>query len=89
MEAAAQKDPREAGHVSEDRVPGRTLHVHEGGVVEPRLVRSNAPQLVLIDQIRLRQRHRKLHASREQSPSRLTLELPNGVPQIPAHRRRG
>src|SRR5262245_59160359 len=42
-------------------------------------------ELVLIDQSQLRQCHRELHASREQSLTRLLLELLNGLPQIPAH----
>src|SRR5229473_5635502 len=42
-------------------------------------------ELVLIDQSQLRQRQRELHASYEQSLTRLPLELPNGPPQIPAH----
>ena len=33
----------------------------------------------------LRQRQRELHASQEQSLTRFLLELPNGLPQIPAH----
>src|ERR1700739_2244208 len=42
-------------------------------------------KLVLIDQSQLRQRQRELHASHEQSLTRLPLELLNGLPQIPAH----
>src|SRR6266853_988257 len=42
-------------------------------------------ELVLIDQSQLRQRERELHASHEQSLTRLPLELLNGLPQIPAH----
>src|SRR5437773_5820813 len=42
-------------------------------------------ELVLIDQPHLRQRLRELHASHEQSFTRLLLELLNGLPQIPAH----
>src|ERR1700736_1391912 len=42
-------------------------------------------ELVLIDQSQLRQRQRELHASHEQSLTRLPLELLNGLPQIPAH----
>src|SRR5262249_7874178 len=42
-------------------------------------------ELVLIDQSQLRQRQRELHASREQSLTRLPLELLNGLPKIPAH----
>src|SRR4030095_16471922 len=42
-------------------------------------------ELVLIDQSQLRQRQRELHASHEQSLTRLTLELLNGLPEIPAH----
>src|SRR5882757_11152067 len=42
-------------------------------------------ELVLIDQSQLRQRQRELHASKEQSFTRLSLELLNGLPQIPAH----
>src|SRR4249920_1082733 len=42
-------------------------------------------ELVLIDQAQLRQRQRELHASQEQSLTRLLLELLNGSPQIPAH----
>ena len=43
-------------------------------------------KLVLIDQPhQLRQRHRELHTSREQSLTRFPLELLNGLPQIPAH----
>src|SRR5438128_194580 len=42
-------------------------------------------ELVLIDQSQLRQRQRERHASREQSLTRLPLELLNGLPQIPAH----
>src|SRR5688572_13641388 len=38
-----------------------------------------------IDQSQLRQRQRELHASHEQSLTRLPLELLNGLPQIPAH----
>src|SRR5438046_6751066 len=41
-------------------------------------------ELVLIDQPQLRQRLRELHASHEQSFTRLLLELLNGLPQIPA-----
>src|SRR5215472_2422478 len=40
-------------------------------------------ELVLIDQPQLRQRQRELHASHEQSLTRLPLELLNGIPQIP------
>src|SRR5215471_14185216 len=40
-------------------------------------------ELVLIDQSQLRQRQRELHASHEQSPTRLPLELLNGLVQIP------
>src|SRR5215208_52459 len=42
-------------------------------------------ELVLIDQSQLRQRQRERHASNEQSLARLSLELLNGVPKIPAH----
>src|SRR6266481_1141839 len=42
-------------------------------------------ELVLIDQSQLRQRQRELHASQEQSLTRLPLELLNGLRQIPAH----
>src|SRR5271165_4081341 len=42
-------------------------------------------ELVLIDQSQFRQRQRELHASHEQSLTRLLLELLNGSPQIPAH----
>src|SRR2546426_1088180 len=42
-------------------------------------------ELVLIDQSQLRQRQRELHASHQQSLTRLPLELLNGLPQIPAH----
>ena len=42
-------------------------------------------ELVFIDQSQLRQRKRELHASHEQSLTRLPLELLNGLPQIPAH----
>src|SRR5437899_10635597 len=42
-------------------------------------------ELVLIDQSQLRQRQWELHASHEQSLTRLPLELLNGLPQIPAH----
>src|SRR5450756_3112187 len=42
-------------------------------------------ELVLIDQSELRQRQRELHASHEQSLTRLPLELLNGLTQIPAH----
>src|SRR5215475_12138381 len=42
-------------------------------------------ELVLIDQSQLRQRQRELHASHEQSLTRLPLELLNGLPEIPAH----
>src|SRR5215472_14746066 len=42
-------------------------------------------ELILIDQPQLRQRQRELHASREQSLTRLPLELLNGLPEIPAH----
>src|SRR5258707_1352020 len=42
-------------------------------------------ELVLIDQSQLRQRQRELHASHEQSLTRLPLQLLNGLPQIPAH----
>src|SRR5215470_15680305 len=42
-------------------------------------------ELVLIDQSQLRQRLRELHASHEQSRTRLSLELLNGPPQISAH----
>src|SRR5881409_2220217 len=42
-------------------------------------------ELVLIDQSQLRQRQRELHASHEQSFTRLLLELLNGLPQIPAY----
>src|SRR5512143_92899 len=42
-------------------------------------------KLVLIDQSQLRQRKRELHASHEQSLTRLPLELLDGLPQIPAH----
>src|SRR5262245_28818713 len=42
-------------------------------------------ELVLIDQSQLRQRLRELHASHEQSLTRLPLELLNRLPQIPAH----
>src|SRR5947208_2986058 len=41
--------------------------------------------LVLIDQSQLRQRQRELHASHQQSLTRLPHELLNGLPQIPAH----
>ncbi len=41
-------------------------------------------ELVLIDQSQFRQRQRELHASRQQSLTRLPLELLNGLPQIPA-----
>src|SRR5258705_1236732 len=41
-------------------------------------------ELVLIDQSQLRQRHRELHATREQSLTRFPLELLNGLSQIPA-----
>ena len=41
-------------------------------------------ELVLIDQSQLRQRKRELHASHEQSLTRLPLEVLNGLPQIPA-----
>src|SRR5437773_11127294 len=41
-------------------------------------------ELVLIDQSQLRQRQRELPACHEQSLTRLPLELPNGLPQIPA-----
>ena len=40
-------------------------------------------ELVLIDQSQLRQRQRELHASHEQSLTRLLLKLLNGRPQIP------
>src|SRR5213075_1038544 len=40
-------------------------------------------ELVLIDQSQLRQRLRELHASHQQSFARLSLELLNGLPQIP------
>src|SRR5687767_5832659 len=42
-------------------------------------------ELVLIDQSQLGQRLRELHASDEQSLTRLLLELLNGTSQIPAH----
>src|SRR5881275_636509 len=42
-------------------------------------------ELVLVDQSKLRQRQRELHASHQQSLTRLPLELLNGLPQIPAH----
>src|SRR5271168_1253176 len=42
-------------------------------------------ELVLIDQSQLRQRQRQLHASHEQSLTRLLLELLNGLPKVPAH----
>src|SRR5829696_8826535 len=43
-------------------------------------------ELVLIDQSQLRQRQREGHASREQSLTRLPLQLLNGLPQtVPAH----
>jgi len=42
-------------------------------------------ELVLIDQSQLRQRQGELHASGEQSLTRLPLELLNGIPQIPTH----
>src|ERR671917_559897 len=42
-------------------------------------------ELVLIDQSQLRQRQRELHASHQQSLTRLLLELLNGVPKILAH----
>src|ERR1700730_8275344 len=42
-------------------------------------------ELVLIDQSQLCQRQRQLHASHEQSLTRLSLELLNGLLQIPAH----
>src|SRR5580692_4447227 len=42
-------------------------------------------QLVLIDQSQLRQRERELHASHEQSLTRLPLELLNGLLEIAAH----
>src|SRR5216684_2879421 len=42
-------------------------------------------ELVLIDQSQLRQRQRELHASHEQSLTRLPLQLLNGLPQIPTH----
>src|SRR5687768_17833692 len=41
-------------------------------------------ELVLIDQSQLRQRQRELHASHQQSLTRLPLELLNGLPQISA-----
>src|SRR5688572_525313 len=41
-------------------------------------------ELVLVDQSQLRQRQRELHASYEQSLTRLLLELLNSVPQVPA-----
>src|SRR5437867_7386350 len=41
-------------------------------------------ELVLVDQSQLRQRLRELHASHEQSLTRLPLELLNGLPQIAA-----
>jgi len=44
-----------------------------------------APRTRIIDQSQLRQCQRELHASQEQSLTRLPLELPNGLPQIPAH----
>jgi hypothetical protein len=37
----------------------------------------------LIDQPHVRQRRRELHASHEQSPAKLPLELLNGLPEIP------
>jgi hypothetical protein len=40
-------------------------------------------EFVLIDQSQLRQRKGELHASHEQSPTRLPLELLNGLPQFP------
>src|SRR6266850_5610073 len=42
-------------------------------------------ELVLIDQSQPRQRQRELYACHEQSLTRLSLELLNGLPQIPAH----
>src|SRR5215470_17193533 len=42
-------------------------------------------ELILIDQSQLRQRQRELHASNEQSLTRLPLELLNGLTQIPTH----
>ncbi len=42
-------------------------------------------ELVLIDQSELGLRQRELHASHEQSLTRLPLQLPDGLPQIPAH----
>src|SRR5688500_10539823 len=42
-------------------------------------------ELVLVDQSQLRQRQRERHASHEQSLARLSLELLDGLPQIPAH----
>src|ERR1041385_6447772 len=42
-------------------------------------------ELVLVDQSQLRQRQRELHASHEQSLSRLPLELLNGLPEVPAY----
>src|SRR5881275_3126910 len=42
-------------------------------------------ELVLVDQSKLRQRQRELHASHQQSLTRLPLELLNGLPHIPAH----
>src|SRR5215813_10235283 len=43
-------------------------------------------ELVLIDQTKFHQRKRGLHASHEQSFTRLPLELLNGLPQIPERR---
>src|SRR5436190_4637487 len=42
-------------------------------------------ELVLIDQSQLRQRQRELHAPHEQSLTRLSFELLNGLPKIPAY----
>jgi len=45
-----------------------------------------APGPLFVDQSQLRQRQRKLHASHEQSLTRLPLELLNGRPEIPRTR---